>query len=227
MISKVIGTISGWMYGYILIALLLITGLYFTFKTGFIQLRLFGESIKVVAEKPKKEGGVSSFQALMVSTASRVGTGNIVGVSTAICMGGYGAVLWMWIIAIIGGASAFIESTLAQIYKRRDANGDSYGGPAYYIETALHNRAIAVVFAVCLIVTYAGGFNMLASYNLQSTFSVYGFYNPAVTPWIIGAVLAVLVGWCIMGGGKRIIQATSSLVPVMGILYVAVSLIVV
>lgn len=226
-ISKAIGTVSGWMYGYILIALLLITGLYFTFKTGFIQLRLFGESIKVVAEKPKKEGGVSSFQALMVSTASRVGTGNIVGVSTAICLGGYGAVLWMWIIAIIGGASAFIESTLAQIYKRRDANGDSYGGPAYYIETALHNRAIAVVFAVCLIVTYAGGFNMLASYNLQSTFSVYGFYNPAVTPWIIGAVLAVLVGWCIMGGGKRIIQATSSLVPVMGILYVAVSLIVV
>ncbi|MEG0110588.1 MAG: alanine/glycine:cation symporter family protein, partial [Oscillospiraceae bacterium] len=168
-----------------------------------------------------------SFQALMVSTASRVGTGNIVGVSTAICLGGFGSVFWMWVIAIIGGASAFIESTLAQVYKRRDENGDSYGGPAYYIESALHNRGVAVVFAVFLILTYAGGFNMLASYNLQSTFSVYSFYNPAVTPMIIGAILAALVGWCILGGGKRIIKTTSALVPIMGILYVAVSLIVI
>ncbi|MEG0838464.1 MAG: alanine/glycine:cation symporter family protein [Hydrogenoanaerobacterium sp.] len=227
MMMKIVGAINGVLYYPVLIIVLLAAGLYFTFRTKFVQFRMFKESIHVVAEKPDSKDKVSSFQALMVSTASRVGTGNIVGVSTAICLGGFGSVFWMWVIAIIGGASAFIESTLAQVYKRRDENGDSYGGPAYYIESALHNRGVAVVFAVFLILTYAGGFNMLASYNLQSTFSVYSFYNPAVTPMIIGAILAALVGWCILGGGKRIIKTTSALVPVMGILYVAVSLIVI
>ncbi|MEG0017104.1 MAG: alanine/glycine:cation symporter family protein [Hydrogenoanaerobacterium sp.] len=227
MMMKIVGAINGVLYYPVLIIVLLAAGLYFTFRTKFVQFRMFKESIHVVAEKPDSKDKVSSFQALMVSTASRVGTGNIVGVSTAICLGGFGSVFWMWVIAIIGGASAFIESTLAQVYKRRDENGDSYGGPAYYIESALHNRGVAVVFAVFLILTYAGGFNMLASYNLQSTFSVYSFYNPAVTPMIIGAILAALVGWCILGGGKRIIKTTSALVPIMGILYVAVSLIVI
>ena len=117
------------LYYPILIVVLLAAGIYFTCKTRCIQLRMFGESIRVVMEKPAKEGSVSSFQALMVSTASRVGTGNIVGVSTAICLGGFGAAFWMWVIALIGGASAFVESTLAQVYKRKDPNGDSYGGP--------------------------------------------------------------------------------------------------
>ena len=133
LLNSIIEPINGWIYYPILIILLLAIGLYFTIRTGFLQGRLFKESIRVVLEKPDKEGSVSSFQALMVSTASRVGTGNIVGVSTAICLGGYGAVFWMWIVAIIGGASAFIESTLAQIYKRRDKDGNSYGGPSYYL----------------------------------------------------------------------------------------------
>lgn len=224
-LNAIVGTLNGWLYGYILIALLLITGFYFTFRTKFIQIRLFPEAIRVVTEKPKEKGTVSSFQALMVSTASRVGTGNIIGVSTAICLGGYGSVFWMWLIALIGGATAFIESTLAQIYKRRSPDGTSYGGPSYYIETALHNRGIAVLFSICLILTYAGGFNMLASYNLQSTFSVYSFYNES-TPWIIGGILALIVAFCIFGGGKRIIKITSAVVPIMGILYVAVALVV-
>ena len=226
MVMKILDGLDAFLYYPVLIIVLLAAGLYFSLRTKFVQLRLFPESIRVVMEKPNKEGNVSSFQALMVSTASRVGTGNIVGVSTAVCLGGYGAVFWMWLIAIIGGASAFIESTLAQIYKRRSDNGEFYGGPSYYIESALHNRGLAVLFAVSLILTYAGGFNMLASYNLQSTFAVYSFYDPAVTPWIIGAVLAVLVGWCIMGGGKRVVKATSTLVPIMGLGYVVVSLIV-
>lgn len=226
MFAQIISSISGFMYSYLLIILLLAAGLYFTIRTRFIQFRLFGESIRVVKEKPQKEGAVSSFQALMVSTASRVGTGNIVGVSTAICLGGYGAVFWMWLIAIIGGASAFIESTLAQIYKKRDPEGGSFGGPAYYIKEALHSRPLAIVFSVSLILTYAGGFNMLASYNLQSTFSGYGFYNPDVTPWIIGVILAVIVGYCILGGGRRIVKTTSTLVPIMGLLYIAVALVV-
>lgn len=225
---QVVSYLNGILYYPILIILLIAAGLYFTFRTGFIQVRMFRESLKVVAEKPEKAGNISSFQALMVSTASRVGTGNIVGVSTAICLGGYGAVFWMWVIAIVGGATAFIESTLAQVYKRKDpSTGESYGGPAYYIETALHSRALAVVFAVFLILTYAGGFNMLAAFNLQSTFEVYSFYDKATTPFIIGGILAVLVGWCVLGGGKRIITITSALVPIMGGLYVLVSLFVI
>ena len=128
---------DGVLYYPVLIVILTIAGVYFTGKTGFVQLRMFKESIRVVMEKPAKEGSVSSFQALMVSTASRVGTGNIIGVSTAICLGGPGAVFWMWLLALIGGSTAFIESTLAQIYKRRDIYGGSFGGPAYYISVAL------------------------------------------------------------------------------------------
>ena len=132
------------LYSYVLIILLIGCGLYFTFRTRFAQFRLLGQQIKAVSEKPQGKGSVSSFQALMVSTASRVGTGNIVGVSTALCLGGFGSVFWMWVIAIIGGASALVESTLAQIYKRRGPDG-FYGGPAYYIETALKSRPLALV----------------------------------------------------------------------------------
>ncbi|MDO5040951.1 MAG: alanine/glycine:cation symporter family protein [Peptoniphilus sp.] len=224
-LNEIIGGINDPLYYPILIILLLGVGLYFTIKTGFLQIRLLKESINVVMEKPEKEGAVSSFQALMVSTASRVGTGNIVGVSSALCLGGYGAVFWMWIVAIIGGASAFIESTLAQIYKKRDEEGSSYGGPAYYIESALKTRTLGVVFAVCLIATYAVGFNMLAAYNLQTSFKVYSFYKPGVTPYIIGAVLAVITGYCVLGGGKRIIKFTSTLVPIMGVIYILVSIV--
>ena len=226
--NAILAQISNFMYSYLLIILLLAVGLYFTIRTKFIQFRMFAESIRVVGEKPEKAGSTSSFQALMVSTASRVGTGNIVGISSAICLGGYGAVFWMWVIAIFGGASAFVESTLAQIYKRRNPEtGESYGGPSYYIEAALHSRPLAIVFALSLIITYAVGFNMVASFNLQDTFSGYAFYDPTTTPWIIGAVLAVLVGYCIMGGGKRILAITSTLVPFMGGLYVLVAIIVI
>ncbi|CDZ75267.1 Na+/alanine symporter [Peptoniphilus sp. ING2-D1G] len=224
-LNEIIGAINGPLYYPILIILLLGVGFYFTVKTGFLQLRLLKESISVVMEKPEKEGAVSSFQALMVSTASRVGTGNIVGVSSALCLGGYGAVFWMWVVAIIGGASAFIESTLAQIYKKRDEEGNSYGGPAYYIESALKTRTLGVIFAICLIATYAVGFNMLAAYNLQTSFKVYGFYNPEMTPYIIGGVLALITGYCVLGGGKRIIKFASALVPIMGIIYIVVAII--
>lgn len=227
MVSQLVSLISNFMYGKLLIILLLCGGFYFTCCTRFVQFRMLRQAFRAIMEKPAEgEGKVSSFQALMVSTASRVGTGNIVGVSTAICLGGFGSVFWMWVIAIIGSASAFIESTLAQIFKKRGENG-SYGGPAYYIEAALHSRPLALVFSVCLIMTYAFGFNMLASYNLQSTFSSYGFYDPEVTPWIIGLILAVIVGYCLLGGGHRIVKITSVLVPVMGVLYVLVSLIVI
>ena len=214
------------MYYPILIVVLAVAGIYFSFRTKFVQLRLFPESIRAVKEKPSEKGQVSSFQALMVSTASRVGTGNIVGVSTAIVLGGPGAAFWMWVLAIVGSATAFVESTLAQIYKRRDEKGGCYGGPAYYIETALKSKNLATIFVVCLVVTYGFGFNLLCSYNLQSTFSVYGFYNPSVTPKIIGAIIALAVFVSIVGGAKRMIRVTEILVPFMGIVYVLVSIIV-
>ena len=214
------------LYSYLLIILLVAGGLYFAFRTKFAQFSMLGDQIRVVGEKPSDKKAVSSFHALMVSTASRVGTGNIIGVSTALCLGGFGSVFWMWVIALIGAASAFIESTLAQIYKKRGPQG-SYGGPAYYIEAALRCRPLAIVFSVLLILTYGIGFNMLASYNLQSTFSSYGFYNTTVTPWIIGLILAVLVGYCLFGGGARVIKITGFLVPLMGIAYIAVALVVV
>ena len=226
MFASMVSAISNFMYSYLLIIMLIGVGLYYTFRTRFVQVRLFRETIRVILEKPvgNHEQPVSSFQALMISTASRVGTGNIIGISTAICLGGYGAVFWMWVIAIVGGASAFIESTLAQIYKKRGEHS-SYGGPAYYIEAALNSRALAVLFSMSLIATYGVGFNMLCAYNLQSTFIAYEFYNPETTPWVIGAVLAVFVAWCLLGGGKRIIRATSTLVPIMGVIYISVAFI--
>ena len=225
MFAQFIASANSALYSYVLIILLAIGGLYFTVRTKGVQFTTLKEQIRLVTEKPESGKGVSPFQALMVSTASRVGTGNIIGVSTAICLGGFGSVFWMWVIALIGCASAFVESTLAQIYKKRGKEG-CYGGPAYYIEAALKCRPLAIVFSILLILTYGVGFNMLASYNLQSTFSAYDFYNPTVTPWIIGAILAVLVAYCLFGGGKRLLKITGVIVPVMGVAYILIALLV-
>ena len=222
-IGGIISSISGYMYSYILIALLIAAGLYFSFRTRFVQIRLLGESIRVIAEPKKDKDSISSFQALMVSTASRVGTGNIVGVTGAIIAGGPGAVFWMWLIALLGGASAFVESTLAQIYKKKGIEG-SYGGPAYYIKQALRAPALGGVFAVFLILTYMGGFNALASFNL--TDFVKAYIPSENASLIIGAVVAVLSGIVIFGGGKRISKATQIMVPIMAIAYIGVALIV-
>lgn len=226
MLNDIISTINDALYSYILIVILVFGGLYFTIRTKFVQFRLLKEQFRAVLEKPVDGNGVSSFQALMVSTASRVGTGNIIGVSTALCLGGFGSVFWMWIIAVIGSASAFVESTLAQIYKRKGSDG-CYGGPAYYIESALNNKPLAIMFSILLIITYGFGFNMLASYNLQSTFSSYDFYNTKTSPWIIGLIVAIIVGYCLFGGGKRVVKVTSTLVPIMGVAYILIAIIIV
>ena len=229
LLSLTIENISNFMYSYLLIIMLLAVGIYFTVRTKFVQFRFLGESVRLVTEKKKDANAVSAFEALMVSTASRVGTGNVVGVANAIAIGGYGAVFWMWMIALIGGASAFVESTLAQIFKKRDNERGSYGGPAYYIEAAMGGkRWLGIIFAVALIATYAGGFNMLCSYNLISSLSGYAFYgNPDTSPvpLICGAILAILVGICVFGGGKRIVKVTGVMVPVMGISYIIIALI--
>ena len=226
-IDSVINAISGVLYQPWCVPLfLLVAGLYFTVRFRFIQFRLFKEACSVIMEKPDQEGNISSFGALMVSTASRVGTGNIIGVSTAICLGGPGAIFWMWMTALLGGASAFAESTLAQIYKKRAKDGSCYGGPAFYMQDALKQRWMGVIFATLIILIYAIGYNMLAAYNLQSTFGVFGFYNERSTPAFIGIVLAFLFGVIVIGGAKRLARITEILVPFMGILYCAVAVLV-
>lgn len=225
--TQFLSTIDTYLYFPVLVIILASAGIYFTIRTRGVQLRMYGEAWRVLWEKPKEDGAVSPFQALMVSTASRVGTGNIIGVSTAICLGGPGAMFWMWLLAILGSASAFVETVLAQIYKKREPNGTGcYGGPEHYIETALKNRTLAIIFTVFLILTYGFGFNLLCSYNLQSSFEVYDFYHGTVTPVIIGAVLAVIVLICILGGGKRIVKLTEVIVPFMGIIYIGVAVLI-
>ena len=224
-IINFLDALDGWLYYPVLIIVLTAAGVYFSLRSRFAQVRLCLESVRIMGEKPEGRNSISSFGALMVSTASRVGTGNIIGVSTAICLGGPGAVFWMWVLAILGGASAFVESTLAQIYKHKDEKtGGSYGGPAYYIEAIIHSKLVAVLFSIFLIATYAFGFNALASYNLQSTFAVYSFYDPSTTPLIIGFVIALSVAWCLFGGARRIANVSGVIVPIMGVVYVLTSI---
>lgn len=210
---------------YVVPLLLIAVGIYFTIRTKAVQIRLFPEMFKVVMEKPESADGISSFGALMISTASRVGTGNIIGVCTAIVLGGPGAIFWMWITAIFGGANAFIESTLAQIYKKKADDGSYYGGPSYYMQNALGQRWLGVIFSILIIFTYAVGYNMLAAYNLQSTFATFDFYGKS-TAGIIGAILALLFAAIVIGGAKRLSKVTEFLVPIMGLIYVVMAIVV-
>ncbi len=218
---------DGLMYltGWPLAVILIVGGLYFTVRTGFPQLNMLRESFRVIFEKPQVSGRMSSFSALMISTASRVGPGNIIGVSTALCIGGAGSVFWMWLTALIGGASAFVESTLAQIYKRKNPDGSSYGGPAFYIETACRSKFLAVIFAIALVAAYGIGDNMLTSYNLQSSFQHFAFYqeNSRWITWFFGAVIAACFLLTILGGRTRIAKANCIIVPVMGIFYILIT----
>ncbi|SHF56327.1 alanine/glycine:cation symporter family protein [Lactonifactor longoviformis] len=223
-INQWIAQANDFLYGYILIALLVISGVYFTIRTKFVQIRLFPEAIRVLTEKKKEKTGVSSFQALMISTASRVGTGNIAGVATALSMGGAGAIFWMWVMAIVGSASAFVESTLAQVYKERD--GEVFrGGPAYYIQYALGQRWLGIIFSILLIACFAFGFNALQSFNVSSAFAYYveDYANSSV-PMIIGLILAAATALVIFGGVQRIGIITSGIVPVMALLYIVLGL---
>ena len=217
------------MYTYVLIILLAGVGIYFTIRTKGVQFRLLKDGIKSMLEKSDKgddgEKKVSSFQALMISTASRVGTGNIAGIATAIASGGPGAVFWMWVMALIGGASAFIESTLAQIYKVKQ-DGQFRGGPSYYMERALGKRWMGILFSVLLILCFAYGFNGLQAYNMSSALEYYiPNYSDTSYSMILGIILAVATGIVIWGGVHRIGFITSVLVPVMALIYILIGLV--
>ncbi len=226
--NDVLSAINDVMYTYVLIILLVGTGLYFTVRTRGVQFRLLKDGIKSMLDKPEdvKEGKkVSSFQALMISTASRVGTGNIAGIATAIAAGGPGAVFWMWVTALIGSASAFIESTLAQIYKVK-SDGQFRGGPSYYMERALGKRWMGVLFSVLLIICFAYGFNGLQSYNISSALEYYiPNYSDTMVPMVMGIILAVFTGIIIWGGVHRIGFISSVIVPIMAVAYILLGLV--
>ncbi len=226
--GNILSEVNTILYSYVLIILLIGAGLFFTFKTKFIQFRLIPEMFKLITESAPKDKsgkkGISSFQAFTISAASRIGTGNIAGVATAIALGGPGAVFWMWMIALIGGASALIESTLAQVYKVKDhRTGLFRGGPAYYMEKGLNKRWMGILFAVVITVTYGFIFNAVQANTISLAFEESFGANRVV----IGLIMATLTGIIVFGGLKRIVNFTQVVVPVMAILYIVTALIVV
>jgi AGCS family alanine or glycine:cation symporter len=222
-----IGFMNNLLWAYVLIAILVISGLFFSFKLKFVQFRYFFEMFRILGDKASvsvdgKKKGISSFQAFCISAASRVGTGNIAGVATAIAAGGPGAVFWMWMIAFLGGASSFIESTLAQIYKVKDKDGFR-GGPAYYMEKGLNKRWMGVIFAVIITFCFGLVFNSVQSNTISIAFNdSFGFSK--VT---IGIMLAGLTAIIIFGGVKRVANASAIIVPVMASLYLILAFVVV
>ncbi|WP_394978090.1 alanine/glycine:cation symporter family protein [uncultured Helicobacter sp.] len=218
-------SINTFLYTYLLVFMLIACGIYFSIRTRFIQFRFLPQVLKILREKSHEEH-VSPFGALMISTASRVGIGNIVGVAFAMSVGGVGALFWMWVTALLGGASAFVESTLAQVYKHKDGAYNYKGGPAYYIQSALGSRSFGIVFAISLIACFTYGFNGLQAYTLTSVFEIYigqdSFQNGYFRIFL-GILLAILVVGFFYGKNKSSAFIASTLVPVMAIGYFGVA----
>ena len=222
-LQRIINTANDVLWTYVLIAILLGCAVYFTWRTRFVQFRNLREMIRLLTEgAPKSSDGkqqVSSFQAFAVSIASRVGTGNLAGVATAIAVGGAGAVFWMWLIALLGSVNAFVESTLAQLYKRKDK--DSFiGGPAYYMQYGLGKRWMGVLFAVLIAVTFGFAFNSVQSNTICAAWEhAFGFNHT----WMgIGLTVATIM--IIFGGIHRIARVSSWLVPIMAVGYILLAL---
>lgn len=223
----IINTLNDWLWSYLLIGLLLVAAVWFTVKSRGVQFRMFGEMWRLLANSGKREGDsgkdshhtVSSFQAFAVSIASRVGTGNLAGVATAIAVGGAGAVFWMWVIALLGSASAFVESTLAQLYKVKGENSFK-GGPAYYIQKGLGKRWWAVTFAVLITITFGLAFNSVQANTITAAARVSFGWDPA----IVGAIISVMTLVVIFGGIQRISRFSEVVVPVMAIAYILLAI---
>lgn len=215
-------------FWYLVIALLVAAGLWYSARTLVVQVRLLPEMFRAIKEKPSGAGendGISAFRAFTISAASRVGTGNIAGVAVAIAIGGPGAVFWMWMLAILGGATAFIESTLAQLYKVRGKDG-YVGGPAYYIREGLGRKGMAATFAVVITVTYGFVFNAVQANSISASVQA-NFDDAKGLAWIIGLIVAALTAAVIFGGVRRLSAVTEIIVPVMAVAYVGVALVVV
>ncbi|MBQ4845965.1 alanine/glycine:cation symporter family protein [Pseudoalteromonas sp. MMG005] len=219
--ADVLNFISGLLWGHVLIYLLIAAGLFFTFRLGFIQFRQFPYMVKVMANSRTGAGeGISSFQAFCTSLAARVGTGNMAGVAVALYLGGAGAIFWMWLIALIGMATSFAESTLAQLYKTKDSDGNFRGGPAYYMEYGLGKRWMGVVFSLCLILAFGLVFNAVQANSIAAAFEV-AFDIPR---HIVGVLLVIGSAFIIFGGLKTISRFAELVVPLMALAYLLVAL---
>lgn len=209
------------LWGSVLIYILIGVGIYFTYRLGFIQFRHFGHMFQVMKNSRKSDpSGISSFQALCTSLAARVGTGNMAGVAVALTLGGPGAVFWMWLIAMLGMATAFAESTLAQLYKTRDDDGNYRGGPAYYMEKGLGMRWMGIVFSIFLIIAFGLVFNSVQANSITQAMHVAFGWNPLY----VGLVLVVMTGVIIFGGLRAIACTAEILVPAMALCYLAIAL---
>ncbi|BBF23826.1 alanine/glycine:cation symporter family protein [Sutterella megalosphaeroides] len=224
-LNEIVTVINDFLWSYVLILMLVGSGLWFTARTGFVQLRRLGEMFRLIGEgagaKPR-EGHISTFQAFCVSTASRVGVGNIAGIAIAVATGGPGAVFWMWVIATLGAATGFVESTLAQIYKAPKKGGGFVGGPAYYIGNVLGSPFFATVFAVLISVTYGLIFNSVQANTIAISMQTSLGLDPSMT----GVAIALLTALVIFGGVTRIAKVVGILVPFMAGAYLLVAAIV-
>ena len=208
----------------LLIVMLIGLGLYFTIASRFVQFRYFGSMFRIFAEAFQRQPGqLSSFQALMLSVAGRVGAGNIAGVSVAIMLGGPGAIFWMWVVALVGMATSYFECSLAQLYKRREDDGTYRGGPAFYIQHGLGQRWLGIVVSILLLVTFGFGFNAVQSFTVAS--SMHDTFG--LPTYVSGLILTVVIGLIIFGGIKRIAKFADVLVPVMAFSYIAMALFVI
>ena len=223
-LNNFITTVNDALWTYLLIGALILCGLYFTIRSRFVQFTMLGDMFRQLVDSSNTSGKkhISSFQAFAVSMATRVGTGNLAGVATAIAVGGPGAVFWMWLIALIGSATAFVEATLAQLFKR--PSSDSYiGGPAYYISRGLHNKWMAGLFAVLITLTFG------LSYNSIQSNAICGALNKAFgfDPLVVGAIITAIALFIAFGGIQRIARVSSILVPFMALGYLILALVVV
>ena len=225
-LTLLISRVNDVLWTYILIIMLLGCAFWFTFKTNFVQFRMIREMVRLLGDSTCKTEGrehhISSFQAFAVSIASRVGTGNLAGVATAITLGGPGAVFWIWVIALLGASSAFIESTLAQLYKVHGHNS-FVGGPAYYMKKGLKQPWMGVLFAFLLIFTFGFAFNSVQSNTICAAFEE--AFN--IPPSLMGVILTSLTLVIIFGGIQRIAKVSSIIVPVMALGYIFLSLFIV
>ncbi len=221
-----VDTVQNFLWSYINIVLLVGCAIYFTVRTGFVQFRLFGEMVRMMVRPERKEEEgykhISSFQAFVVALASRIGTGNLAGVATAISVGGPGSIFWMWVMALLGAATAYVESTLAQLYKRRGEKS-FFGGPAYYMKYGLGRPAMGVLFSFLIILTF-GWTNNAAQSNTIALATQQAFGIPVA---YMGVALTVLALAVVFGGIHRIAKVSAAVVPVMALLYLVLAVVII
>ncbi|MEB2299667.1 alanine:cation symporter family protein [Lysinibacillus xylanilyticus] len=222
MFDQIVHTVNGWLWSPVLVGFIVLCGFYFSFRTRFMQIRHIKEMVRLVTSGKASDVGVSPFQALMMSLSGRIGVGNIAGTATGIAFGGPGAVFWMWFITFIGAASAYVESTLAQIYKEKQDDGYR-GGPAFYIEKGLGWKWFAMVFAVATLFSMA-----FLLPGVQGNAIADGFHNAfGLDKKITGLIVVALIGFTIFGGVKRIARVAELIVPIMAIGYLLIALIII